>query len=334
MSDKKSQPLAIGKLDSELLKEIVFEKLDYRRDEVLTRPGIGEDCAVIDYGEYECVLSTDPITASIEDIGHLAVHISCNDVASNGIQPVGLMLAVMLPEGTTQEDIEKMMEQAGEASRELGVEIIGGHTEITTAVKQPLMVSTAVGRAPKGRSQAAKDMAEGDAIIVTKQIGLEGTGIIAKEKDLSGFLTEDEIAAAKQMIDQVSVVREGVIAGDIGTHGMHDVTEGGILGAVWEMCHISGMGAEIDEDSIPMDPVTEKICSHFGADPLRMISSGCMLIVCPGESRDEMIMKIRSSGVMATCIGRITGRGESVRFSDGRIIDPPGADEIYRVLDS
>lgn len=220
--------LKVGKLDSDLLQKIIFDKITFRRDEVMTRPGIGEDCAVVDYGDYECVLSTDPITASIEDIGHLAVHISCNDIASNGVEPLGLMLAVMLPEGTTEEQIEEMMEQVGEASRELGVEIIGGHTEITTAVKQPLMVSTAIGRALKGTSQAAKDMQEGDAIIVTKQIGLEGTGIIATEKDLSDILTSEEIDEAKSMLDQVSVVKEGVIAGNIGTHGMHDVTEGGI----------------------------------------------------------------------------------------------------------
>ena len=140
--------LKVGKLDSELLKKIVFDKITFRRDEVITRPGIGEDCAVIDYGDYECVLSTDPITASIEDIGRLAVHISCNDIASNGVEPVGLLLAVLLPEGTTEEQIENMMDQAGKASEELGVEIVGGHTEITRAVNQPVMISTAIGRGP------------------------------------------------------------------------------------------------------------------------------------------------------------------------------------------
>ena len=93
--------LKTGKLDSDLLKKIVFENITYRRDEVITRPGIGEDCAEIDFGEYICTMSTDPITASVNDIGRLAIHISCNDIASNGIQPIGIMLAVMLPEGTT-----------------------------------------------------------------------------------------------------------------------------------------------------------------------------------------------------------------------------------------
>ena len=95
--------LKTGKLDSRLLERIIFNNIKFRRDEVITRPGIGEDCAVIDYGDYECVMSTDPITAAIEDIGRLSVHISCNDIASNGVEPVGIMLAVLLPEGTTQD---------------------------------------------------------------------------------------------------------------------------------------------------------------------------------------------------------------------------------------
>ena len=93
--------LKTGKLDSEVLKRIIFDNIKFKRDEIRTRPGIGEDCAEIDFGEYICVMSTDPITASVSDIGRLSIHISCNDIASNGVQPVGIMLAVMLPVGTT-----------------------------------------------------------------------------------------------------------------------------------------------------------------------------------------------------------------------------------------
>src|SRR5690606_7509119 len=104
-----------------------------------------------------------------------------------------------------------------------------------------------------------------------KQGGLEGTGIIASDQEsrLKDILTDEEISEATAMLDQVSVVKEGVIAGRIGTAGMHDITEGGILGAVWEMCERSGTGAEVWADEIPLAPVTKKICAHFGIDPLR-----------------------------------------------------------------
>ena len=134
--------LETGKLDSELLKQIVFNKIKYRSEDVKVRPGIGEDCAVMDFGDYECIMSTDPITAAVSDIGRLAIHITCNDIASNGVQPLGIMLAVMLPEGTTAADVEHIMGQAAETAAQLKVEIIGGHTEVTPAVKQPVIVST------------------------------------------------------------------------------------------------------------------------------------------------------------------------------------------------
>lgn len=329
--------LKAGKLDSELLKKIVFDKITYKRPEVVTRPGIGEDCAVVDFGSYDCVMSTDPITAAISDIGRLSVHISCNDIASNGIQPLGIMLAVMLPVGTTEEDIEEMMRQAGEVSEKIGVEIIGGHTEITPAVNTPVIVSTAIGRAPKSGSQQAGCMEPGDYIMITKFAGLEGTGIIALdyEDELKSVMTEKELAEAKSMLDHVSVVAEGVAAGNIGTHGMHDVTEGGVLGAVWELCQISGTGAEVWEDAIPVKNVTKKVCSHFDIDYLRLISSGCMVIMTPPDRKAAMEAAMDEIGVEISCIGVITEADKGIVMKTGdeiREVAPPASDELYKVV--
>lgn len=329
--------LKTGKLDSDLLEKIVFDNITYRRPEVMTRPGIGEDCAVVDYGEYECVMSTDPITAAIKDIGRLSVHISCNDIASNGIQPIGIVLAVMLPEGTTEEEVNEMMRQAGQASAELGVEIIGGHTEITPAVNKPVIVSTAIGRGKKWDSQNAENMKAGDYILMTKSAGLEGSGVIAcdYEDEMKQFLTGEEIQTAKDMLNQVSVVKEGVIAGKIGTSGMHDITEGGILGAVWEMCHIGKTGAEVWIDQIPVEPVTRKICEKYNIDYLRLISSGCMMIMADPEKKDELIRAISAEGIPIVCIGRITPQDTGIRMKVGREfmeVAPPAGDEVYKVV--
>lgn len=331
--------LKAGKLDSDLLQAIVIDKIQYKRPEVLTRAGIGEDCAVIDYGQYECVVSTDPITAAASDIGRLAIHISCNDIASNGIEPLGITLAVMLPVGTELSDVELIMEQAGAAAEKAGVEIVGGHTEVTPAVNQPVIVSTAFGRALSGASQSARDMKPGDYILMTKTAGLEGTGIIAGNfaQELNGVLTPDELAHAKSLLDNVSVVKEGVIAGRIGTCGMHDVTEGGILGAVWEMCHIAGLGCRVREASIPVDPVTRKVAARYGIDHLRLISSGCMLIMASPDKKDAIISAITEAGIAVSCIGQIVPAAEDLMLerSDGsglQKIAPPAADELYKVV--
>ncbi len=332
--------LKIGKLDSDVLQRIVIDKIRYRRPEVKTRAGIGEDCAVIDYGEYECVVSTDPITADVKNIGRLAIHISCNDVASNGIEPLGITLAVMLPVGTTESDVQTIMTQAGTAAEEAGVEIIGGHTEVTPAVNQPVIVSTAFGRGIAGESASARNMRPGDMILMTKSAGLEGTGIIATEKaeELTGVLTPQELRRAQGMIRNVSVVKDGVTAGRIGTSGMHDVTEGGILGAVWEMCHISGLGAEVELEAIHVDPVTEKIAAHYGINPLRLISSGCMLIVAPPSKAYKIVTEYHKIDVniKSAIIGKICGAEHGITQIDPQgqesEIAPPYADELYKVI--
>ena len=144
--------LKVGKLDNALLSKAVINRIKCKRPEVLVHAGVGEDCAAIDFGEYECVMSTDPITASVNDIGRLCIHISANDIASNGIEPIGILLAVMLPEGTTEEDITHIMGQAAETAAECNIEIIGGHTEITKAVNRPVVVSTAVGRGSRDKT--------------------------------------------------------------------------------------------------------------------------------------------------------------------------------------
>ena len=329
--------LKVGKLDSDLLKASVIDKIKFRRPEVLVRAGVGEDCAVIDFGEYECVMSTDPITASVADIGKLAIHISCNDIASNGIQPVGIMLAVMLPVGTTKKDVENIMAQAAEAAEACGVEIIGGHTEVTPAVNKPVIVSTAIGRGKKWQSASAENIQIGDYIIMTKTAGLEGTGIIASdyEDDLLKVLTKEEIEAAKQLLDDVSVVKEGTVAGEIGTNGMHDVTEGGILGAIWEMCQIAKVGAHVWGDEVLVADVTKKICKYYGIQYMRLISSGSMIIMAKPEKKDEIIKKLAVAGVAARVIGQIVPEEDGLTITENGVtepIDPPRPDELYKVV--
>ena len=329
--------LEIGKIDSELLKKIVFDKITYRRPEVKTRPGIGEDCAVVDFGQCDCVMSTDPITAAVNEIGRLAIHITCNDIASNGVRPVGIMLAAMLPPGTTEEDIALMMEQAGKTAAQVQVEIIGGHTEITAAVNNPVIVSTAIGISRDSEKNSHKNMKPGDAILLTKRAGIEGAGVIANdnEEELKEVLTDEELEIAKGFLNEVSVVEEGVAAGSVGTCGMHDVTEGGVLGAIWEMCTVEGKGAIVYKDRIPVDSVTEKIAKFYDIDWLRLISSGCMLIVASSEKKDAVVKAVEDAGVAISEIGVIASPEDGIMIEENGIKSPvesPASDELYKAV--
>ncbi len=319
--------MRIGKLDNETLEQLILSHYRHYRPEVKTGPGIGEDCAVLDFGEYNCVLSTDPITGAVRDIGRLAVTVSCNDIASNGTEPLGLLLTMMLPPETTEAQMEQIAADAAAEADRIGVEIIGGHTEITPAVRVPIVSVTAVGR--QIAASAVERAAEpGDILIVTKALGLEGTGILASDRRelLSEFLTEEELEEALSCLQETSVVKEGVLAGRAGAGPMHDITEGGLLGAVWELCRIAGTGASIDMDLVPVRPVTKKICQHLQLNPYRLISSGSMLIVVRPHRLPELQQKFEDAEIDYTIIGTMTER------SEGMPIDPPSADELFRII--
>ena len=217
------------------------------------------------------------------------------------------------------------------------VEIIGGHTEITAAVNKPVIVSTAIGISRDSEKNSHKNMKPGDAILLTKRAGIEGAGVIANdnEEELKEVLTKQELEIAKGFLNEVSVVEEGVAAGSVGTCGMHDVTEGGVLGAIWEMCTVEGKGAIVYKDRIPVDSVTEKIAKFYDIDWLRLISSGCMLIVASSEKKDAVVKAVEDAGVAISEIGVIASPEDGIMIEENGIkspVEPPASDELYKAV--
>lgn len=320
-----------GKIPPELLKSLVFKNIKVRREEVVLRPEIGEDCAAVDFGSHLCVLSTDPITGAAKGAGALAIHISCNDVATSGVRPVGIMVTILAPPSAMEEDIRIVMEEAGEAASKLGVEIIGGHTEVTSAVNRIVISTTALGKVSRDRIVRSSGAKVGDDVIMTKWAGLEGTSIIAadKEEELIDRLTAEDIEAAKAFMENISVVEEGVAAGEFGASSMHDATEGGILGAAWEIAESSGKGMDIYIDKIPVREVTREICDIYGIDPYRLISSGSMLITT--QNGDQLVRILEGKGIPASIIGRVTAKSRNIIRGEETVpLKPPDVDELFK----
>lgn len=326
--------MEIGKVPNSTLERIVFNKLLKNRSEVMIRPGIGMDCTAIDFGSYACVMSSDPITGTAMEIGRLAVHINCNDIASCGVEPLGLLVTILCPAGSSENDLEMIMSQLSSAAQSINVDILGGHTEITNAVTRFVITCTAVGRCRKDELITTDGARDGDSLVLTKHAGLEGASIIAheKESELIKVLGIQTVNEAKSFIEQISVVKDGLTAADFGVNAMHDITEGGVLGAVWELCEASGTGADIYAEKIPVDMSTRKICEYYDIDPLKLISSGCMLIsAADGEG---LVKRLDSEGIEACVIGRLNNTGKRRIISSNGIkeIDSPGSDELYKVL--
>ncbi|MBN2898901.1 MAG: AIR synthase family protein [Clostridia bacterium] len=328
--------MKVGKLSTDKLNRLIHGNTGATREEVVIRPKIGEDCAVIRFGDEGCILSTDPITGSASEIGKLAVHINGNDIASSGGEIIGLMLTILAPEGTTLEALEYIMQQASDEAKALDIEIIGGHTEITRAVNQILVSATAVGKEKLDKIVATGGGQVGDHILITKGVGIEGTGIIAYEKsdELSQILTADELRAAQDMLNWVSVYKEGRIAGAFGVTSMHDVTEGGIMGALWESCTAAEIGCRVRLAHMPVAAVTEKICAHFNIDPYRLISSGSMMITVAAEQVDALIKKLEAEQILTFDIGVLTEGDMLYVDLEGGVLEipEPDSDELYQVI--
>ncbi len=327
--------MEVGKLKASDLKSLIFDNIDNNRKEILTDPQIGGDCAVIDFGEKVAHISTDPITGTSEGLGKLAININCNDIATAGIEPVGVMLTILAPEGTTKSEIDTVMKEAQSECRKLGVSIIGGHTEITKSVNQMIASVTAIGIGDKEDYKKREVSIPGDILLLTKGVGIEGTGIIAyeKEEELSTLLSSNLLKEAKRLLDKTSVVREGIVSSSY-VKGMHDVTEGGILGAVWEMSEFLNLGAEIYKDKLFIHESTLKICNYYDIDPLKLISSGSMLMVVSKENIDLLEKKLSEEDIQHERIGRLTESKEKVLISKGckTGIEEPESDELYKVV--
>ena len=321
-----------GKLDFDDLRNIILNNKTIKRSEVKVRNDVGEDCSIIDFGDCEGIFSTDPITGANENVGKLAVHINCNDIASSGGEPIGILVTILAPTSSSLEEINKVMNEIDEEAAKIGVEIIGGHTEVTSAVNKMVISVTVIGKNLKGKSIKTAGAKLDDDIIVTKALGLEGTYILINdyEERIQKILSKEEIEFGKSLINKISVLEEGKIGGEFGVHSMHDITEGGLLGGLFEVAMASNKGFKIYKDKIPMFDITKKVCEEFKIDPLRLISSGSMLITT--KNGEELIKKLKDKGIDASIIGKICEQGGILVDKGNEInVEPPKRDELFNI---
>jgi len=329
-----SDKMNLGKIPNNLLEQLVISRIKQYRSDILVGPGIGKDCGVIDFGEYACVLSTDPITATSSKAGYLGVHISCNDVVTTGAEPIGILVTIMAPPDSAHEDIGEIMKDVETGAKELNIGVLGGHTEFTDTVNQMILSVTAVGKVKKGNLLQPSRVQIGDDIIITKTAGLEGTAIIAHDKSelLQQHYGVQFVERAKSFINRISVAKEGKIAAQFGANAMHDATEGGVLGALWEMGQAMDKGILIYEENIPIAKETMAIAELFDINPLRLISSGTMIIISPNGAR--LVDELKKSGIDSAVVGKIVDEKGVwlINNGDKTIVAPPATDELYKAL--
>jgi hydrogenase expression/formation protein HypE len=338
-----STRLPAGKLPPDLLATLLG-RLPERSKRLLTGPGVGEDAAVLSFGSTSLIAKADPVTFATDLIGWYAVNVNANDIAASGATPKWFMPTVLLPENVLPGTVEGIFTQLQEATQAIGVELIGGHTEITVCLPRPIICGAMLGEASASNTVSTSGAKPGDEIILTKGIAVEGTSLLAREFGniaVERGVPANQLATAADFLFNpgISVLKDARIAMTAGTvTAMHDPTEGGLASALTELSTASGNGMIIDYETVPVLPECIALCDALGIDPWGLIASGALLITCAPGTSAAIINALGAEGISANVIGRMTSRGEpAVINRNGQPTKPLpvfARDEIARLFET
>ena len=331
-----------GKLPPDLLAKFL-SGLTTSEKRVLLGPNIGEDSAFISFGSSTLIAKSDPITFATDRIGWYAIQVNANDIAASGGTPKWFLSTLLLPEDEKVSNIKDIFEQMREAADELGVSIIGGHTEITTGLSRPIIAGTMLGEAAPSETIKTSSAEPGDDVILTSGIAVEGTAILARESKtelLAAGVSEDEIKKAANLLNVpgISIVKPAQVAMSTGeVTAMHDPTEGGLAGAIDELARASGTGVTIDDDRVLIFDETKTICKALFIEPWGLIASGSLIITARPNGSPNVIRALRQEGIEANVIGKITDHKKGMqRIKKGELQPLPKfeRDEIARYFET
>lgn len=307
--------LHTGKLDVQILSKLL-ERYSRTDERVILGPRIGEDAAALEVGERVLIVTTDPITFATNEIGYYSVMVNANDIATTGAEPRWYTVTILLPEARgTESLVDSIFQQIHQTCEKLSISLIGGHTEITYGLDRPILVGQMIGEVQREALITTAGAKLGDIILLSKGICIEGTSIIARERegDLSSHgISRDLVERAQRFLFEpgISVVEEARLAIQAGrVHSMHDITEGGLADGLHELSMAAGVEIEVDRGRIPIYEESRVLCDAFGLNPLGVIASGALLITAPPSEAEKILESAHRHGVSMTRIGRVEAAG-------------------------
>jgi hydrogenase maturation factor len=333
--------LPVGKLPPELLGRLLRAHASHD-PRVIVGPRVGEDAAVLDMGDRYLVATADPITFATDEVGWYALHVNANDLAVRGARPRWFLATVLLPaEGATAAAVERLFAELREACVELGVALIGGHTEVTAGLPRPIVSGCMLGEVDKDRLVTSGGARPGDVLLLTKGVPLEGAAIMARERATEAErrgVPLDVVKRARDFLRNpgISVLPEARAAcAAARVHAMHDPTEGGVATACWELAQAADVGLYVDRERIPVLREGRVLCEAFGLDPLGTIASGSLLLVVDPADAERVTAACREAGADCAPIGRVTEPSEGVTLATGGHARPMPTfprDQITRIF--
>ncbi len=328
--------MKIGKVSQTVLKRSMLKPLKFQREESMFSPAIEEMCYGIHCKEDEEILCSSTVLFGDEkDLGVFALAQVMNELATRGARTIGVNVHIVLPPHAYESRLKAMVEAIEQAGTEYGAQVLNAKAEVSPAVNKAFVYLTGVGVLKKGRLlRSAMAKAEQD-IVLLKWIGLEGTLRVMCEKDeaLKGRFVNSFLNGFSQKKSEIFSVKEIEIAKEYGVSGMHQITGGGILAALWELAEAAEIGVSVEMKKMSICQETVEICEYFQLNPYQLTSSGSVLIVA--ERGEELVEKYRELGVCATILGRTTKEQVKVILGgeEKRFLDKPAPDELFKIFD-
>ena len=334
--------MEVGKFPASLLERILA-KVDISDPRVVVGPRVGEDTAVLQTSGSLLVAKSDPVTFATDQIGWYAVQVNANDVACTGGTPKWFLATLLVPERFTEDEAEAVFDQILEACRSIDVSLVGGHSEVTYGIDRPIIMGTMLGEVEQDKLILTGGAQEGDSIVVTKGIAIEGTALLAREKAsqlLQAGMSQEEIdkAASLLSVPGVSVLHDARVAcASSQVHSMHDVTEGGLVTGLREVAKASGLGLAIEESSVPILSECQEVCEALGLDPLGLLASGALLITLPTADVPGLLTSLEGESINGFEIGTMIEAAEGlqmVEFHGETPLPEFSRDELARYMSS
>ncbi len=306
----------MSKFSLDVLNRCVHPHLVSQDPDVILGAVFGEDVALTRIDNGILISHLDPIVGAVKNIGWLAMHVACNDIATSGAPPRWVLLLVLVPKKEDEQLLDEIMGDISRAARETGVSIIGGHTGYSANLSRPLVAVTALGTMSGRAPVCTKGAQVGDHIFVTKGIALEGTAILAYDFAQVAWrlgLSEGELMEARQLMTEVSIIPEALALAEHGATAMHDVTRGGLLETLLEIAKLSEVGMQVDAGRIPIPPIVSRFARAYQFDPLTMISSGTLVATIPPEYVESARLRLAEKGIHFADVGQvIDGQGVQI----------------------
>lgn len=327
-----------GKIHQHSFEEIILQRCGASRSEVSTGPSFGVDVSVIDLPNgLAMAMTSDPLSLipslGLQESAWLSVHLMANDMATTGFPPMYAQFVLNLPAQFSTEDFQTYWNYIHQYCKEIGVAITGGHTGFIEGQNSTIAGGgTFTTVATKDQILASAKANAGDVILVTKQAALTATSILAMSfpETVKNKLGQDVYDQACKLFWQTSSLKDALAAAGKDKKynevtAMHDVTEGGVLGAVYELAVASGNGVCLYNDAIPVGEVQQEVCNLFNLDPRYVVGAGAMIITVKKGFEQTVIDRLKKENIACTVIGELTSKEKGEKI----IVNEVEEDLIY-----